>query len=105
MIRINKGMRADLRAWEMFLSHFNGVSVFRDRLWLSNSDREFFTDSAASIGMGIFVNGKWAQEKWGNNFPMEVKSNNITFLELFPIVVALEIFGDAVKNKKSTVSL
>ena len=100
MIRINKGMRADLRTWDMFLSQFNGVSVFRDRLWLSNSDIEFFTDSAASIGMGIFVNGKWAQEKWGDNFPVEVKSNNITFLELFPIIVALEIFGTAVQNKK-----
>ena len=50
--------------------------------------------------MGIFVNGKWAQEKWGDNFPLEVKSNNITFLELFPIIVALEIFGKAVQNKK-----
>jgi len=100
MIRVNKGMRADLATWDMFLSHFNGVSVFRDRLWLANSDIEFFTDSAASIGMGIFVNGQWAQEKWGDNFPQEVMSNNITFLELFPIVVALEIFGKAVENKK-----
>ena len=25
MIRINKGMRADLKTWEMFLSDFNGV--------------------------------------------------------------------------------
>ena len=76
------------------------MSIFRDKLWVSNDDIEFFTDSAASIGMGIFVNGKWAQGKWGSNFPTEVKSNNITFLELFPILVALEIFGDVVKNKK-----
>jgi hypothetical protein len=93
-------MRADLTTWNKFLLEFNGVSIFRDQLWVSNSDIEFFTDSAASIGLGIFVNGHWAQEKWGTRFPIEVQSNNITFLELFPIIVALEIFGEAVSNKK-----
>ena len=105
MIRVNKGMRADLTTWNKFLSDFNGVSILRDQLWESNSDIEFFTDSAASIGLGIFVNGHWAQEKWGTRFPTEVQSNNITFLELFPIIVALEIFGKAVRNKKSIAPL
>jgi hypothetical protein len=39
------------------------VSVFRDLEWLTNEDMEFFTDAAASIGMGIYLNGKWAQAK------------------------------------------
>jgi hypothetical protein len=64
MIRVYRGMIADLITWNTFLSAFNGVSVFRNRLWLSNTDIEFFMDSAASIGLGIFVNGHWAQEKW-----------------------------------------
>ena len=61
---------------------------------------EFFTDAAASIGMGIYLGGKWAQAKWGTHFPNETSSNNITFLEYFPILVALHIFSDKIKNKK-----
>jgi hypothetical protein len=41
MIRMKTGMRADLRTWYSLLSEFNGVSVFRNRFWLSNSDIEF----------------------------------------------------------------
>ena len=57
-------------------------------------------DAAASIGMGIYMNGKWAQEKWGSHFPNETHNNNITFLEYFPILVALHIFGDNIKIRK-----
>ena len=85
--------------WLKFLDKYNGVSVFRDLEWLTNEDMAFFTDAAASIGMGIYLNGKWAQAKWGTHFPNKI-AGNITFLEYFPILVALHIFGDKVKNKK-----
>ena len=50
--------------------------------------------------MGIYIGGKWTQAKWGAHFPNETASNNITFLEHFPILVALHIFGDKIRNKK-----
>ena len=81
------------------------MSVFRDQKWLSNEDLELFTDAAASIGIVIYMNGKWAQAKWGTHFPNETSGNNITFLEYFPILVALHIFGDNTKKEKSIVSL
>ena len=80
--------------------NYNGVSVFRDQRWLSNEDMELFMDAAASIGMGIYMGGKWAQAKWGTHFPNETSSNNSTFLEYFPILVALHIFGYKIRNKK-----
>ena len=98
--RVNIKMKGDLTMWLEFLRNYNGVSVFRDQRWLSNEDMELFTDAAASIGMGIYMNGKWAQAKWGSHFPNETHGNNITFLEYFPILVALHIFGDNIKNKK-----
>ena len=66
----------------------------------TNHDLEFFTDAAGSIGLGIYFNGKWAQAKWGDHFKQESDSNNITFLELFPILVSLHLFGNSIKNKK-----
>jgi hypothetical protein len=86
--------------WLEFLEKYHGISVFRDQIWLKNENMEFFTDAAASIGMGIYMDGKWAQARWGKHFPNETRGNNITFLEYFPILVALHIFKDKVKNKR-----
>ena len=30
--------------------------------------RAFYTDAAASIRMGIYVNGEWTQARWGDHF-------------------------------------
>ena len=86
--------------WLSFLNTHNGVSVFRDQLWVSTPDLELFTDAAGSIGMGIYFKGKWAQAKWGEFFKEEANRNNITFLEFFPILVALHLFGEELKNKR-----
>lgn len=61
-IRINKGMKADLHTWLKFFDSFNGVSVFSDKLWVSNVDLQLFTDSSGKVGngFGIYFNGKWA---------------------------------------------
>jgi hypothetical protein len=98
--RVNKSIKGDLNMWLTFLDNYNGVSVFRDQVEITNGELEFFTDAAASIGMGIYLKGKWAQAKWGDHFQAETEGNNITFLEYFPILVALHIFGEEVRNKK-----
>ena len=86
--------------WLDFLAHNNGVSLFRDAKWVNGGDFELFTDASAAIGMGIFMNGKWAQAGWGQHFQDECAGNNITFLEYFPILVAIHIFENQLKNKK-----
>ena len=78
--QVNASIRGDLNMWLSFLKTHNGVSVFRDQLWVSAPDLELFTDAAGSIGMGIYFNGKWAQAKWGEFFQEEANRNNITFL-------------------------
>jgi hypothetical protein len=47
--------------------------ISRNRLWETIGDIEFFTDTVASIGIGIYVKGKWAQAKWGHAFSQEVQ--------------------------------
>lgn len=99
-VRITNAMRRDLIMWLDFFEHFNGVSVFHDRYWLSNDDILLFTDSSGGIGFGIWFNGHWCQEKWHADWVRKGLTKDITLLELFPIVVATVVFGKHMTNKK-----
>jgi hypothetical protein len=61
-----------------------------------------FTDSAGgqNRGFGIYFQGKWAQKCWPKLWEEMGILKDITFLELFPVVVALCIWGEQLKNKK-----
>ena len=99
-LRVNKEMRADLNMWLKFLSRYNGVSLFKDIGWYSKGQFHLFTDAAASVGWGVFMDNQWANGKWGQHFSKECTSNNITFLEYFPILAALHMFQEQLANKK-----
>ena len=101
-IRISKAMRLDLQTWLTFFKSFNGVSVFHDRFWLSNADLCLFTDSSASYGKGFgaYFQGKWTYGLWPAEWFHRGITDDITVLELFPIFVALEIWGQHLSNKK-----
>jgi hypothetical protein len=73
-----------------------------DQHWSSNSDLELFTDSAggAQLGFGIHFGGKWAQSAWPTAWCESDVLSDITFLELFPVVIAVNIWGDLLRNKK-----
>ena len=103
--RVTAAMKSDLHMWLKFFDKFNGVSLFRDVAWTSNGDYEFFTDAAASIGLGIYVKEKWAHARWDGHFKNEILNSNITFLELFPIVAAVNMFRDIIRNQKKFVPL
>jgi hypothetical protein len=61
-----------------------------------------FIDSAGgqNRGFGIYFQGKWAQKGWPKDWIKMGILKDITFLELFPVVVALCIWGEQLKNKK-----
>lgn len=101
-VRLRKSVRADLCMWLEFFSDFNGISVFHDRFWTSNCDAQLFTDSAAGIGLGFgaYFAGKWAYASWPDAWFTNGIADSIAVLELFPIVVALHIWGSFLKNKK-----
>lgn len=101
-IRIKKEVRLDLSMWLLFLQNFNGISVFHDRFWASNTDVQLFTDSAAgkNLGFGIFFQGHWSHAKWPEDWHKSGITADITVLELFPILAALYIWGTDLINKK-----
>jgi hypothetical protein len=68
----------------------------------TNETLELFTDSAGgpNRGFGIYFQGKWAQKCWPKLWEEMSILKDITFLELFPVVVALCILGEQLKNKK-----
>lgn len=97
---VTKEMKNDLHVWLKFLDEYNGTTVFLDKFWSSNSDLELFTDSAGGIGFGIVFENRWAQATWPESWKLDATLKDITFLELFPVVVAIEIWGQDLRNKK-----
>lgn len=101
-IRLNRGIREDLRMWLNFFGTFNGISVFHDRFWTSSSDFQLYTDSAAglNLGFGAYFAGKWICAQWPDSWFSSGNADNIAVLELFPILVAVVIWGGNFENKK-----
>ena len=101
-IRISKGLQQDLKTWLTFFKKFNGISMFHDKYWSSNGDVCLFTDSSAAIGngFGAYFKGKWTCGKWPVAWHLQGLTADITLLEYFPILVAIYIWGDQLRNKK-----
>nr|XP_054749833.1 uncharacterized protein LOC129255509 [Lytechinus pictus] len=97
-IRLSVGARADLRAWYSFLQDFNGNVWFSNQFTQRNAELHFFTDASGSIGFGAYFQGKWTQGKWPVGVCTPVYS--IAFLELFPIVVGLHLWGPHLANRR-----
>jgi hypothetical protein len=88
-IRLTKETKEDLLVWKEFLDGFNGKSFFHGDEWLSNKQLQLHTDSSGSLGFGALYKTHWFYGTW----PEQWKSFNITVLELFPIVLAVFIWG------------
>ena len=101
-LRISKSIKLDLDMWLQFFQNHNGISVFHDRFWVSNSDLELFTDSAGGqdCGFGIYFQGRWCAAKWPTKWHSIGYTSDITLLELFPILVAVCIWGKELTNKR-----
>ena len=94
-INLNKETKQDLNVWLSFLKDFNGKSFFRDDLLYTSASLNLYTDAAKEFGFGAILGQEWL---YGNS-PEPWKAYNIVTLELFPIVLALEEWGE-LKNPK-----
>lgn len=101
-IRVTQSMKEDIRTWLRFLDTFNGTTVFLDEFWSYSDQLQLFSDSAGGKekGFGIYFRGRWAQANWPNSWVSKGLMTDITFLELFPVVVAINIWGQLLKNKR-----
>lgn len=101
-IRVNEGMKSDLRVWLSFLEQFNGSLNFLEINWLSDFDLHLYTDSAGNpqLGCGVYLQGQWAYFQWPHEWQNTDIISDITFLELIPIVLAVMLFKSHFHNKK-----
>ncbi len=99
-LRISPGMRQDLKMWLCFFQSFNGVSMFHNNFWSSNEEISLYTVVQVASGFGAYFGGKWTYSSWPEELIMQRITQDITVLELFPILVAVSIWGQELVNKK-----
>lgn len=97
-LRLSKDYRDDLRVWEMFLGTFNGRSMWLETP-VSNCDLELYTDAAGSGGFAAYFWGQWSAGEWPDSWRGSEFIRNLVLLELFPIVLADELWGQDFRNK------
>ncbi|KAM3936673.1 uncharacterized protein RB166_018270 [Leptodactylus fuscus] len=98
-VRITKVLRDDLKVWKSFLLDYSGLSCFPEGE-LTNSDLQLFTDASGAVGYGAVFGSHWSFSEWPPVWSSLGLTRNLTLLELFPIVVALELWGPAMANKR-----
>ena len=91
-IRFNTEPKNDIRMWLQF--SVNGRAFFLSERWDTSSTLELYTDAAASKGYGAIFGKHW----FYGPFPIAWHSLNISFLELFPITLAVHIWGATMAN-------
>ena len=94
-IRLTKEVKIDIVVWLTFLEEFNGKAFFLHEKWETSSPLKLFTDAAGSKGYGAIFGKHWFYGAWPDSW----KSLNIAFLELFPIVIALHVWGPIMANR------
>lgn len=99
-VRVSLEMKYDIFAWLEFLESYSGVAVISEVYWTDDEALELYTDSAGCVdrGFGIYFQGQCGYCLWPESWGVLLK--HITFLELFPVVVALTIWGAHLSNKK-----
>ena len=87
-----------MHIWQVFLHIFNGSIIIPDQFWLLNEDLQLFTDASSTIGFGGYFQGQWFNGVW----PLQTKVStpSIAWLEFFPVVVALTLWGQQLKGKR-----
>ena len=93
-ICLNQEVKSDMQLWLKFLEQYNGKSMFLNEAFLSSLTLSLYTDSAQSLGYGAVYGSQW----FYGPFPLSWQTLNITCLELYPIVVAVQVWGPLWRN-------
>lgn len=94
-IRLTRQAKLDLEVWLEFLQHFNGKSFFLDDNFITGDYLQLYTDAAGGVGYGALCGVEWFWGLW----PEAWHSFNVAVLELYPIMAAVHVWGNAWANK------
>ena len=84
-----------LKVWKEFLVNFNGKCFFLEDRFISADLLQLYTDASGSMGYGAVFQQSWFYGEWDENW----EYINIKVKELYPIVLALELWGNKLQNK------
>jgi 2-methylisocitrate lyase-like PEP mutase family enzyme len=85
----------DLQAWQSFIETFNGKLVFLADNSVTSDHLKLFTDASLdSLGYAAVFGSLWFTKAC----PSHLQHYKIAVKELSPIVLALQIWGDSLKN-------
>ena len=96
-VNVNKSAKLDMEAWFSFLENFNDRRFFLNDVWVFSDKLLLYTDASGTIGNAAVFGSQWFAVRWHKSF----SSADICFLELLPIMLAVEIWGE--KMSKSCV--
>lgn len=95
-IALSRGARLDIELWLSFLHQFNGRSILLDNTWVESDTIQMYTDAASTVGYAGILGHDYFYGTWPDTW----KRFNIAVLELFPIVISIEIWKHILKNKR-----
>lgn len=100
-IRVSKDLKVDLLVWSEFLAKYNGLTYIHDLNWSTNVDVKLYTDSAnVGNGCSVYFSGKWTYLPWPSRWNCSEIMRDMTYLELVPIALVINLWGDQFSNKK-----
>ena len=94
-IRMNNEARKDINTWLILLEHFGRTSLMKQQSWISSNSIRLYSD-ASDLGFGLVYGDQWVYGEW----PALWKTYDINTRELYPLSLALDIFGDSLKGKR-----
>ena len=95
-IRLTSEARSDIAAWKLFVDHFNGSSIVLHDIWLSSNKIRLYTDAAGSKGFAAVLGSRWCYAAWPESWTTLPSAT----LEMFPIALAMKIWGHLLANHK-----
>ena len=95
VITMSVQMKADLRVWLEFLTHYNGRTIIAQYDVCDSTDIRLFTD-ASNQGWAAAYGSQWIQGAWNRTW----KQLNIAVRELYPILAVVKLFGHLWKNQR-----
>ena len=100
-VRLNAGFYKDLSMWEVFLTNWNGISLFLESEQTPSPSLQLFTDAAGSTGFGGYLAGQWFHGHWLPEQEINKTTGiSIAWQELYPIYLACFLWGSQWTTKR-----
>lgn len=98
-VTLDKNTLMELAMWDLFLTTWNGISMFRHTELTLDHDFHLYTDAASTLGFG----GLWENQWFAGEWPAEIASlptTSLALMELYPIVVAVYLWGHSWSRRR-----